>query len=90
MPTLTRKERSIAAKFERYERLRARGKRLYEAADSLTLEIARQVKPDPLASVRIAEDGTLLEVKNNAAGDDITLGWGHSAVRRYELKVRQP
>ena len=88
MSHLTKKERSIASKFKKREKAKEQAKKFYDRADALTLEIAKQIQPKTF--VRIHEDGKQLHLLNNAAGEEMIVGWGHGAVRRYDLKVVNP
>ena len=101
MPSLSKRERSIAAKFRRYEKLKERAKRLYEQADVVLTQIAQQVEGSKLTQmrtqiaelakqkhlVRIAEDGRALQLRESSADEKGILGWGHGAVRQFDLKV---
>jgi uncharacterized protein (DUF2336 family) len=101
MPSLSKRERSIAAKFRRYEKLKERAKRLYEQADVVLTQIAQQVEGPKLTQmrtqiaelakqkhlVRIAEDGRALQLRESSADEKGILGWGHGAVRQFDLKV---
>ena len=102
---LTKRERSIRAKYRRYVKLVEAAKSLYDRADTLLVEIARKMHPRGVKLVKhmtkqgtvthrliakIAEDGQELHCIDHSAGDDTILGWGHGAVRRYELKTVGP
>lgn len=101
---LTKRERSIAAKFKRYERLKDKASAFYNEADATLNQIARAMRRNhpsfthisksgvetSRVSVKIGEDGLELHCIDHAAGDDVILGWGHAAVRRYELKTVNP
>jgi hypothetical protein len=101
---LTKRERSIASKFKRYERLKEKASKYYDQADTVLSEIARAMSRNRMSfkhetksgtvstrySTRIGEDGLELHCIDNAAGYDVILGWGHAAVRRYELKTVNP
>ncbi len=101
MPSLSKRERSIAAKFRRYEKLKERAKRLYEQADAVLTEIAQQMEGPVLTKarqqladaakakhlVRIAEDGRQLQLRESSADEKGILGWGHGAVRQFDPKV---
>jgi hypothetical protein len=98
---LTKRERSVAAKLKRYETIKNQAKGLYDKADVILGQLALLVEGaqitrararlDELAkghrTVRISEDGKILQLKDNTSGDESILGWGHAAVRRYELKT---
>ena len=88
MSKLTKKERSLASKFKKREKAKEQAKKFYDRADALTLEIAKAIQPKTF--VRIHEDGKQLHLLNNAAGEEMIVGWGHGAVRRYDLKVVNP
>jgi hypothetical protein len=105
MPRLTKRERSIAANFKRYEKLKEKAGTLYDQADALLAKIAGLMRPRGAKLVevtsktgnvshrliaRISEDGRELHCIDKTAGDAIILDWGHAAVRRYELKVVNP
>ena len=101
MPSLSKRERSIAAKFRRYEKLKERAKRLYEQADVVLTQIAQQSEGPKLTAmraqlaelakakhlVRISEDGRQLQLRESAADEKGILGWGHGAVRQFDPKV---
>ena len=101
MPPLTKHERSIAAKFRRWEKTKEKAKALYERADGILADIARQVEGPKLTKmraqlteaaktrhlVRISEDGKQLQLRESSADDKGILGWGHGAVRQFDLKV---
>jgi hypothetical protein len=100
MPTLTKRERSIAAKFRRYEATKEKAKSLYDRADGILTEIARSLEGPKLTkmreqiaeaakthhSVRISETQTL-HLREASADEKGILGWGHGAVRQFDPKV---
>ena len=88
MSKLTKKERSIASKFKKREKAKEQAKKFYDRADALTLAIAKAIQPKTF--VRIHEDGKQLHLLNNAAGEEMIVGWAHGALRRWELKVVNP
>jgi hypothetical protein len=101
MPRLSKRERSIAAKFRRYEKLKERAKGLYDQADSLLTEIVRQLEGPKLTEmrqqiadaakskhlVRIDESGRHLQLREASPDEKGILGWGHGAVRHFDPKV---
>jgi hypothetical protein len=104
MSGLTKRERSIAAKFRRYEKTKEQAKTLYDRADGILTEIARQLEGPKLTkmreqlteaaksyhSIRISEDGRLLHLREAGADEKGILGWGHGAVRQFDPKVVNP
>lgn len=87
MPKLTRREKLAASKFRKYEKAHDQAKQFYGRADALLLELAQFVGKE---AIRIRADGRTLSVKDLADSDELILGWGHGAVRRYELKISLP
>ena len=102
MAGLSKRERSIAAKFRRYEKEREKAKKCYDRADSILMEIAAQIDGPKIAKlrteltaalgarrslVRITEDGKQLQLREVSADERGILGWGHGAVRQFDLKV---
>jgi hypothetical protein len=101
MAALSKRERSIAAKFRRYEKLKDRAKQLYEQADGVLTEIAQQMEGAKLTQmraqiaelakqrhlVRIHENGQQLQLREASADEKGILGWGHGAVRQFDPKV---
>jgi hypothetical protein len=101
MPPLTKQERSIAAKFRRYEKTKDEAKALYERADAILAEIAREVEGPELTKmraklseaakqkhlVRISEDGKQLQLRESSPDEKGILGWGHGAVRQFDPKI---
>ena len=85
MPSLSKRERSIAAKFRRYEKLKERAKRLYEQADVVLTQIAELAKAKHL--IRIDENGRQLQLRESSPDEKGILGWGHGAVRQFDPKV---
>lgn len=85
---LSKKERSVAAKFRRYEKAKEQAKKFYDRADLILMEIAKQIQPKGF--VRIKEDGQQLHLREAKADERGILGWGHGAVRQYDLKVVNP
>jgi len=104
MPPLTKRERSIAAKFRRFEATKEKAKSLYDRADGILTEIARSLEGPKLTkmreqlieaakskhSVRISDDGKTLHLREAAADEKGILGWGHGAVRQFDPKVVNP
>jgi vacuolar-type H+-ATPase subunit E/Vma4 len=104
MPPLTQRERSIAAKFRRFEKVKERAKALYEQADGILTELAQQMEGPKLTkmraqlaelakdrhTVRIDEDGRSLHLREASADEKGILGWGHGAVRQFDPKVVNP
>lgn len=43
---LSKRERSIASKYRKYERSREQAKKFYDRADRLLLEIAKSIQPN--------------------------------------------
>jgi hypothetical protein len=101
MASLSKRERSVAAKFKRYERAKERASKFYDQADEILSELAKLMQPRG-AKLRTVESkqGTVshrwisrisddqeLHLVDNTAGDGIILDWGHAAVRRYTPKV---
>ena len=83
--SLTKRERSVAAKFRRYERARAQAKKFYDRADTILADLASQLKVK--GKSRLSDEGKTLVLHDLASGDSVIVGWGHGAVRRWELKV---
>jgi len=104
VPPLTKRERSIAAKFRRYEKSKERAKALYDHADGLLTEIARQLEGPKLTkareqlnelaktkhTIRIHENGQQLHLREAGPDEKGILGWGHGAVRQFDPKVLNP
>ena len=104
MSGLTKRERSIAAKFRRYERTKEQAKLLYDKADGILTEIARQLEGPTLTRareqlleaakakhlIRIHENGQQLSLREAGADEKGILGWGHGAVRQFDPKVVNP
>ena len=88
MSKLTKKERSIASKFKKREKAKEQAKKFYDRADALTLEIAKAIQPKTF--VRIHEDGKQLHLLETKPDERGIVGWGHGAVRRFDLKVVNP
>lgn len=93
MAALTKRERAVAAKLRKYEKAREEAKTLYDRADQIVLDIVRTLNGK--ARCRIRDDGKELIVIDHAkaaVADDTAniVGWGHAAVRRFELKTAKP
>jgi hypothetical protein len=101
MASLSKRQRSIASKWKKYERAKERASEFYEQADKILIQLAKLMRPRgaKLQTVeskqgnishrwiaRIAEDQEL-HLVDNTAGDALILDWGHAAVRRYTPKV---
>lgn len=101
MAPLSKRERSLAAKFRRFEATKEKAKSLYDRADGILTEIARQLEGPKLTkmreqiaeaakakhTVRISEDGKTLYLREASADEKGILGWGHGAVRQFDPKV---
>ena len=101
MSALTKRERSIAAKFRRYEKLKERAKRLYDQADGILTDIAKQMEGPKITKmreqlaeltkgnhlVRISENGQQLHLRESSPDEKGIMGWGHGAVRQFDPKV---
>jgi hypothetical protein len=101
MSGLTKRERSIAAKFRRYESTKEKAKALYDRADGILTDIARSLEGPKLTkmraqlteaaksrhSIRISESGQQLHLREAGADEKGILGWGHGAVRQFDPKV---
>lgn len=104
MPALTKHERSIAAKFRRWEKLKEKAKRLYDQADGVLVEIAQQLEGPKLTKAReqlaelarskhacrISDDGRQLHLRESSPDEKGIMGWGHGAVRQFDPKVVNP
>ena len=104
MSKLTKRERSIAAKFKRYAATKEQAKSLYDKADGILTEIARLVEGASItrmrgrladlakahSTMRISEDGKLLQLREAAADEKGIMGWGHGAVRQFDPKILNP
>lgn len=91
---LTRRERSVAAKYRKVLKAEERASAQYELADRLKFAIAQQAGGNG-KTVRISSEGKALQVidnyqaaiahpKRDAA--QMPKAWGHAAVRQFELK----
>lgn len=90
---LTRKERSIAAKYRKLVKVQERASSEYERADRLAFAIAQQVGAGK--KIRITADGKGIEVVDNYQAaiahpkrgeDQMPKAWAHGSVRQFELK----
>jgi len=104
MPALSKRERYIAAKFRRWEKLKEKAKRLYDQADGVLTEIAQQLEGPTLTKaraqlaeaakakhvIRISDDGRQLHLRESGPDEKGILGWGHGAVRQFDPKVVNP
>jgi hypothetical protein len=91
---LTRRERSIAAKYRKVLKAEERASAQYELADRLKFAIA-QLAGGHGKVVRISADGKALEVINPMQAaishpkrkpDQMPKAWAHAAVRQFDLK----
>lgn len=101
MPPLSKRERSIAAKFRRYESTKYKAKALYDRADAILTGIAQQLEGPKLTKlraqladearkrhlIRISDDGRQLQLRESGPDEKGILGWGHGAVRQFDPKV---
>ena len=104
MPPLTKRERSIASKFRRFEATKEKAKTLYDRADHILTDIARSLEGPKLTaaraqiaelakskhSIRIADSGQQLILREASSDEKGILGWGHGAVRQFDPKVVNP
>jgi hypothetical protein len=104
MPPLSKRERSVAHKLRRWEKVKEQAKALYDKADGILTEIAQELEGPKLTkmradlaelakgrhSIRISEDGKTLHLREAAPDEKGILGWGHGAVRQFDPKVVNP
>lgn len=93
MKPLTKRERSIAAKYRRVLKAEEKAAAQYELADRLKLQIA--IKGGAGNTVRISADGKGIEIVDNYQAaiahpkrkpDQMPKAWAHGSVRQFELK----
>lgn len=91
---LTRRERSIAAKYRRLQKAQERASANYELADRISFSIA-QLAGGAGKTVRISADGKALQVIDNYQAaiahpkrdpKQMPKTWAHGSVRQFELK----
>lgn len=96
MPTLTKRERSIAAKYRRMVKAKEKAGAQYDLADRLALDIAKKSKGEV---VRISEGKGILAIDQMQAAishpkrkpEQMPKGWCHAAFRQFEIEeVRLP
>jgi hypothetical protein len=94
LSSLTKRERSIAAKFRRLQKAQERASANYELADRLSFQIAQQAGGHG-KTVRISADGKGIEVVDNYQAaiahpkrgpEQMPKAWAHGSVRQFELK----
>jgi hypothetical protein len=104
VPPLSKRERSVAAKFRKYEATKEKAKALYDRADGILTEIARSLEGPKLTKmraqlaeaaksrhmIRIHENGQQLQLREASADEKGIMGWGHGAVRQFDPKVVNP
>jgi len=104
MPSLSKRERSIAAKLRRWETTKEKAKALYDKADGILTQIARELEGPKLTKmreqlheaakskhmIRIHENGQQLQLREAGPDEKGILGWGHGAVRQFDFKVVNP
>jgi hypothetical protein len=104
MPGLSKRERSIAAKLRRYEKVKEKAKEQYDKADGILMKLVRELEGPKLTKmrsqiaelakkkhlIRIDENGKQLQLREAAADEKGILGWGHGAVRQFDPKVVNP
>lgn len=104
MPPLTQRERSIAHKLRRWEKCKEQAKALYDKADGILTQIAREMEGPKLTRmreqiaelakekhfIRIDENGKSLQLREASPDEKGILGWGHGAVRQFNPKVVNP
>lgn len=94
MKALTRKERSIAAKYRKLVKAQDLASAKYELVDRIGFEIARQAGGNG-KTVRISADGKGLEVIDNYLAainhpkrkpEQMPKVWAHGCVRQFDFK----
>jgi hypothetical protein len=80
---LTRAQVSIAAKFRRWQKTKARAKALYDRSDRQLVELAGKLKLGELTPINT--EGKHIVLLDNFVGKDLV--WGHGGVRRWDLEV---
>lgn len=94
---LTRKERSIAAKYRKLTKAQERAATQYELADRLAFSIAKQIGGHE-TRIRISSDGKGIEVVDNYQAaishpkrkpEQMPKAWAHGSVRQFEFKEVQ-
>jgi hypothetical protein len=104
MSKLTKRERSVAFKLKKHAKLKEQAKALYDKADCVLSDLARLVEGAKITrmrarlaeitkthhSIRISEDGQLLQLREASADEKGIMGWGHGAVRQFDPKVVNP
>jgi len=73
----------LADKIRHQMRTLARAKKLYDRADTLLEEIAKEMKPGD--QVALTEDGKRAVLRDNFKKKSIV--WGHGGVRRYAIEI---
>jgi len=91
---LTRRERSIAAKYRKLQKAQERASAQYELADRLSFAIAHQAGGNGKV-VRISSEGRAVQVIDNYQAaiahpkrdpEQMPKAWAHGSVRQFELK----
>jgi len=95
MPKLTKRERSIAAKYRKAQKAAEKGARYYALADQCIYAIAQMLKGEHGRTARINTDGKGIMLLDNFVAaltnakrkpDEMPKAWGHGSVRQFELK----
>lgn len=91
---LTRRERSIAAKYKRFRSTQDRASALYAEADRIAFELAQKLGGHGKV-MRISEEGKALQVIDNYQAaiehpkrekGEMPKAWAHGSVRQFEFK----
>ena len=91
MPPLTKRERSIAAKYRRMLKAKEKASAQYDLADRLAFEIAKKSKGEV---VRISEAKGVQAIDQMQAAiehpkrrpEQMPKGWCHAAFRQFEIE----
>lgn len=95
MAKLTKRERSVAAKYRRYRKVLERAQFFYELADRLAVAIADKLKKQHGTEVRISETGQGIRLVDNYIAaqkhpklmpGQMPKAWAHGSVRQFELE----
>ena len=95
MAHLTRRERSIAAKYRKYTRALEQAERFYALADRQLFALAQTLGGEHGITARISVDGKGLMLLDNFTAaetdpkrepEEMPKAWAHGAVRQFAVK----